>query len=218
MRGDLLVARRDHPGLRSTVACLRPLSEVSTRAPFSAMRRAIALPIAPAAMMARVFVMAILPRVKRENAFAQGRSSASCQQIIGPNREMSDTFARSVMDRVGDRSDRAYAHDFTNTFRAKRIHSLVGLIDKRDIEIPDVRIHGHRVLCKVAVQKPTIARVYFTGFAQGRFDSPDDAAIRLAHRSAPADDPAAIDYANVAGDMGSGQPWVNSDLGEMRDV
>jgi hypothetical protein len=91
------------------------------------------LPIAPAAMMCRVFVMAILPRVKRENTFAQGRSSASCQQIIGPNREMSDTFARSVMDRVGDRSDRAYAHDFTNTLRTKRIHSLVGLIDKRDI-------------------------------------------------------------------------------------
>jgi hypothetical protein len=176
------------------------------------------LPIAPAAMMCRVFVMAILPRVKRENTFAQGRSSASCQQIIGPNREMSDTFARSVMDRVGDRSDRAYAHDFTNTLRTKRIHSFVGLIDKRDIEIPDVRIHGHRVLCKVAVQKTAIARVYFTGFAQGRFDSPDDAAIRLAHRSAPADDPAAIDYANVAGDMGSGQAWVNSDLGEMRDV
>jgi hypothetical protein len=101
--------------------------------PFSAMGRAIALSIAPAAMMARVFVMAILPRVKRENAFAQGRSSASCQQIIGPNREMSDTSARSVMDRVGDRSDRAYAHDFTNTLRTKRIHSLVGLIDKRDI-------------------------------------------------------------------------------------
>jgi hypothetical protein len=37
------------------------------------------------------------------------------------------------MDRVGDRSDRAYAHDFTNTLRTKRIHSLVGFIDKRDI-------------------------------------------------------------------------------------
>jgi hypothetical protein len=49
--------------------------------------------------------------------------SASCQLIIGPNREMSDTFARSVMDRVGDRSDRAYAHDFTNTLRTKRITS-----------------------------------------------------------------------------------------------
>ncbi len=80
-------------------------------------------------------------------------------------------FARSVMDRVGDRSDRAYAHDFTNTLRTKRIHSLVGLIDKRDIEIADVRIYGHRVLCKVAVQKTAIARVYFTGFAQGRSDS-----------------------------------------------
>ena len=159
--------------------------------------------------------MAILPRVKRENAFAQGRSPALCQQIVGPNREMSDTFARSVMDRVGDRSDRAYAHDFTNTLRTKRIHSLVGSSIN---ETSRSRIHGHRVLCKVAVQKTAIARVYFTGFAQGRFDSPDDAAIRLAHRSAPADDPAAIDYANVAGDTGSGQPWVNSDLGEMRDV
>jgi hypothetical protein len=67
--------------------------------------------------------MAILPRVKRENAFAQGRSSASCQQIIGRNREMSDTFARSVMDRVGDRSGRAYAHDFTNPLRTNRITS-----------------------------------------------------------------------------------------------
>ena len=42
---------------RSTIAWLRPLSDVSTRAPFSAMRRAIALPIAPAAMM-HVFLTA----------------------------------------------------------------------------------------------------------------------------------------------------------------
>jgi hypothetical protein len=37
---------------------------------------------------------------------------------------MSNTFARSVMDRVGDRGDRAYAHDFTNTLGTKRIHSV----------------------------------------------------------------------------------------------
>ena len=91
-------------------------------------------------------------------------------------------------------------------------------INETSIEIPDVRIHGHRILCKAVVEKAAIARIYFTGFAQGRFDSPDDTAIRLAHRSAPTDDPASIDYANVAGHMGSRQVWVNSDFGEMGNV
>src|ERR1700722_3624468 len=50
------------------------------------------------------------------------------QQIVGSDREMPDTFARRVMDRVGDRGDRAYADDLTDTLRTKCIHTLVGLI------------------------------------------------------------------------------------------
>jgi len=75
--------------------------------------------------------MAILPWGERGKRVRSRPVIRIMPAIIGPNRKMSDTFARSVMDRVDDRSDRAYAHDFTNTFRTKRIHSLVGLIDNR---------------------------------------------------------------------------------------
>jgi len=61
--------------------------------------------------------------LKAGRPFHDSRSSA----LIG---KLSDTFARSMIDRVGDRSERAYAHDFTNTLRTKRVRSLVGLIDK----------------------------------------------------------------------------------------
>ncbi len=77
--------------------------------------------------------------------------------MLDPDRHLPQTLARRVKDRVGDRRRRADHRDLAKTLGANGVGERIGPIHKADVNLADIGVCRHDVVCEVIVEPSTVA-------------------------------------------------------------
>src|SRR5437762_1046053 len=85
-----------------------------------------------------------------------------------------------MVDRIRDRCRDAGDADLANALRADGADMQVRLLDKRDVDRTDVRVHRHMVLREISIYIAAGSRVDERFLFERHADAPDDAADDLA--------------------------------------
>ena len=120
------------------------------------------------------------------------------QQFLQPDRQLTHTNTRCVIDCVSDCRRRADIAKFADALDTRWIDEAVFLRDENDLKLLDVGIHGNEVVGQIVVDVSGDARVDFSRFMQCGTDAPDHRAHVLAARSAGVHQAAGGEGANNA--------------------
>ena len=103
----------------------------------------------------------------------------SHQQVFDLHWQFTNTNARCVVDRRGDRSGNAGQADLADPARTKFVDLFVGVIEEMHLDRRRVGIHCHDVVRQITVDRRTILRIVSGVLQQRHADSHHDPAHDL---------------------------------------
>src|ERR1700677_794670 len=96
-------------------------------------------------------------------------------QIFYMDRQVANSLAGGVIDRVRDRAGSSNTGHLADTFDAYLVERDIRCVEQLNFQRTDVSIHGHRVFRDVVVDESAVARIDFVRLRQRRADTPDEA-------------------------------------------
>ena len=141
----------------------------------------------------------------------------SPEQILDADRQAPDALAGGVIDGVHDRRRRAHHRDFTDALDAGDVQRGVGLVEQFDLDVADVRVHGHDIVGQIIVEDAPVAGIDLAYCPKGRAQSPDHAAANLADGRTVIHHPSAVGHAHDAWNMHPAGASLAMDLRKVRD-